>query len=66
MIASVFITSVPSHFNPNSDDYKSSIKFGSYDLNALEQGTNLEMMKTRDTTTWAVSLHKAAMMDATF
>lgn len=66
MIASVFITSDSQHFSANTENYLSSIKFGSYDPNALEEGSTLEMMKTKDTSTWAVSLHRATVMDATF
>lgn len=41
MVASVFITS-DLQLGPHSNGIqKSSVKFGSYDQNALEEGTNL-------------------------
>lgn len=49
LVVSVFIT----------QDAQSSVKFGSYDPQAILDTQSLTMMKTRSTHTWAVKLHRA-------
>ena len=58
LIASVFITSQKG-LNGNK---RSSIKFGSYDNQAIQE--NLQMMRTKDKSTWAVQLTGASMIGA--
>lgn len=55
MIASIFIT--------QKEDKASSIKFGSYDKNAIECCNDLTMIKTKDLSSWSVNLNKAKLLN---
>lgn len=61
-VASVFITS---QLDPKGNT-TSHIKFGGYDPLAIKDGESLQLMKTRNTRTWAVELVDTIMFDQTF